>query len=441
MRTSTRRPGRLVALTAVAALTAGLLAACSSDPGSDGAGGGDGKVTLNVGTFGVFGFKQAGLYAAYEKSHPNIRIKENVIERNDVYYPKLLTQLQSGAGVNDVTAIEVSNITEVVQTQAAKFEDLGKAAGVDKSQYLDWKWNQATTADGKTVALGTDIGPTALCYRKDLFKKAGLPTDRDELAKAWAGDWNKYVAMGDRYMKKAPKGSKFVDSASSVYNAVFAGARERYYDKAGKGGKEIYETSAGRKAAWDTAMKVAQSTMSAKLKQFDPTWDQGFANARFATVSCPAWMAGYIQEKAGASGKGEWDVTRAPTDGNWGGSFVGVPSAGRHKKEATDLAVWLTRPEQLAKVFAKQASFPSTPSVYGSLKPSPTTTAYFSDAPLTKIFGDAARNIPSAVYGVKDAQIGQSITDIGVLQVEQQGKSPAEGWKAAEKEIKDVLGQ
>ncbi|WP_327355870.1 ABC transporter substrate-binding protein [Streptomyces sp. NBC_01304] len=436
MRTSSRRSRRLVALAAVTTLATGLLTACSSD--DDGSGGSDGKITLNVGTFGVLGLKQAGLYEEYEKAHPNIKIKENVIERNDLYYPKLLTQLQSGAGVNDVAAIEVSNITEVVQTQAAKFEDLSKAKGVSKDTYLDWKWAQATTEDGKTVGLGVDIGPTALCYRKDLLKKAGLPTDREELAKAWAGDWDKYVALGEKYMKKAPKGTKFVDSASSVYNSVFAGATERYYDKSGK---EIYEESQGRKDAWDTAMKVAQGDMSAKLKQFDPTWDSGFANAKFATVSCPAWMAGYIQEKTGPSGKGQWDMAKAPTAGNWGGTFLGVPSAGKHKKEATELAVWLTQPEQLAKVFAKQASFPSTPSVYDKLKPSAATSAYFNNAPITELFAGIAKDIPSAIYGIKDAQIGQSITDIGVLQVEQQGKTPEEGWEAAQEEIKDVLGQ
>ncbi|WP_030790057.1 extracellular solute-binding protein [Streptomyces sp. NRRL S-920] len=435
MHTSSGRSRRLVTYAAVTALAASLLAACSSD---DDGSSDDGRITLNVGTFGVLGLKQAGLYEEYEKAHPDIRIKENVIERNDAYYPKLLTQLQSGAGVNDVAAIEVSNITEIVRTQGAKFEDLGKAEGVEKSAYLDWKWKQATTEDGKTVGLGVDIGPTALCYRKDLFEKAGLPTDREQLAKEWAGDWDKYVAMGEKYMKKAPKGTKFVDSASSVYNAVFAGATERYYDEEGE---EIYEESQGRKDAWDAAMKVARGDMSAKLKQFDPTWDQGFANGRFATVACPAWMAGYIQEKTGPGGKGKWDMAKAPTDGNWGGAFLGVPSAGKHKKEATELAVWLTRPEQLAKIFAKQASFPSTPSVYDELKPSPATRAYFSDAPITRIYAGVAKNIPSAVYGVKDAQIGQSITDIGVLQVEQQGKSPEEGWEAAQKEIKDVLGQ
>jgi cellobiose transport system substrate-binding protein len=279
----------------------------------------------------------------------------------------------------------------------------------------------------------------AICYRKDLFEKAGLPTDRDELAKQWAGDWGKYVDLGKQYMKKAPAGTKFVDSAAGVYNAAMGGAKDRYYDS--KTGQPDYEKSAGRKLAWNTAMTVATSNMSAKLKQFDKPWDQAFANGKFATVSCPPWMLGYIEQKAGDSGKGKWDVAPAPTAGNWGGAFIGVPSQGKHKDEAIKLAAWLTAPEQQAKVFAKQASFPSTPSAYGKLTVQPDTNTYFNHAPIAKIFSDAAKTIPVAYYGVKDQQIGTAITDVGVLQVEQQGKSPAEGWKAAENEIKDILGE
>jgi cellobiose transport system substrate-binding protein len=441
MRTSTRASRRLMAFAAVAALTTGLLAGCAedSDDGSSNASGdGDsnGKITLTVGTFGVFGYKQAGLYDEYMKLHPNINIKENVTERNDVYYPKVLTRLQAGSGADDLQAIEVGNITEVVQTQGDKFEDLGKA--VDKSSYLDWKWNQATTKDGKTIGLGSDIGPMAMCYRKDLFQQAGLPTDRDELAKAWGGDWNKFVDLGKQYMKHAPNGTKFVDSAAGVYNAVIAGSADRYYTR---DGKTDYEDSAGRKTAWDVSMKVATSNMSAKLKQFDKPWDQAYANGKFATVSCPPWMLGYIEQKAGDTGKGKWDVAPAPTAGNWGGSFVGVPSQGKHKDEAIKLAAWLTAPEQQAKVFAKQASFPSTPKAYGDLKVQPDTDTYFSKAPIAKIFSDAAKTIPDAYFGPKDQQIGTAITDVGVLQVEQQGKSPAQGWKSAQNEIKDVLGE
>ncbi|MGV4986556.1 ABC transporter substrate-binding protein [Streptomyces sp. NRAIS3] len=443
MRTSIRRSQRLMALAAVAALTTGLLAGCakdSDDSSSDGSGGGNGsgkgKITLTIGTFGVFGYKQAGLYDEYMKLHPDISIKENVTTRTDVYWPKVLTRLQAGSGTDDIQAIEIGNITEAVQTQGNKFVDLGK--DVDKSQWLDWKNAQATTKDGKLIGLGTDIGPMAICYRKDLFQKAGLPTDRTKLAEMWKGDWAKYVDVGKQYMKKAPGGTKFVDSASSVYNAALGGGDERYYDK---DGTVAWDKSDGVKKAWDVAMDVATSDMSAKLKQFDPTWDQGYANAAFATVACPAWMVGYIEQKSGDSGKGKWDVAAAPTAANWGGSFLGVPTAGKHQKDAIALAKWLTAPEQQAKVFAKQASFPSTPSAYASLKPAADTTAYFSNAPLTQIFSDSAKTIPTQYFGIKDQPINSAITDIGILQVEQKGKSPSQGWDAAAKEIKDVLGQ
>ena len=239
-------------------------------------------------------------------------------------------------------------------------------------------------------------------------------------------------------MKKAPKGTKFVDSASSVYNASLGGADQRYYDK---DGNPVWDKSPGVKDAWNVAMTVATSDMSAKLKQFETPWDQAYAKGSFATVACPAWMIGYIQEKSGEAGKGKWDVAAAPTAANWGGAFIGVPTATKHQKEAVALAKWLTAPEQQAKVFAKQASFPSAPSAYATLKASPETTAYFSDAPLTQIFSDSAKTIPTQIFGVKDQPIGTAITDIGIVQVEQKGKSPAEGWEAAGKEIKDVLGQ
>jgi cellobiose transport system substrate-binding protein len=426
----------------VAALATGLLAGCATDDdsGSDGGSGGGagnkGGTTVTIGTFGVFGYKQAGLYDEYMKLHPGVTIKENVTTRTDVYWPKTLTRLQAGSGTDDIQAIEVGNITEAVQTQADKFVDLGKE--VDKSQWLDWKNAQATTKDGKLIGLGTDVGPMAICYRKDLFEKAGLETDRTKLAAQWKGDWNKYVDLGKQYMKKAPNGTKYVDSASSVYNAALGGEKERYYDK---DGSVIWDKSTGVKKSWNAAMEVATSNMSAKLKQFDKPWQQGFANGTFATVACPAWMLGYIQEKSGDSGKGKWDVAAAPTAANWGGSFIGVPTASKHQKEAIALAKWLTAPAQQAKVFAKQASFPSTPSAYDGLKPQAATTTFFSGAPLTQIFSDSAKTIPVQVFGVKDQPIGTAITDTGILQVEQKGKSPAQGWDAATKEVKDVLDQ
>lgn len=220
MRARTRTTRRVVVLAAVASLGAGLLAGCAddgNDDASDGSssGSGKGKTTITLGLFGTMGFKEAGLYAEYEKLHPDIKIAENVTERNENYYPALVNHLTTNSGLMDIQAIEVGNIAEVVATQAAKFEDMSKVSGVDKSKWLDWKWSQGTTKDGQTIALGTDVGPMALCYRKDLFQAAGLPTDREAVGKLWAGDWNKFVATGEQYKRKAKAGTFFMDSPAA----------------------------------------------------------------------------------------------------------------------------------------------------------------------------------------------------------------------------------
>jgi cellobiose transport system substrate-binding protein len=434
---------RAVALTAIAALGGGLLAGCAEDsnaPGAAGPGGKDGKgrTVVTVGVFGVFGYKQAGLYDAYEKLNPGVTIKETSIERVDQYYPQLLTHLGTGSGLQDIQAVEVGNIAEVAAKHADKFADLGTADGVDKSTFVPWKWAQATAKDGKTVGLGTDIGPMAICYRKDLFQKAGLPTDREEVGKLWAGDWQKYVDTGEKYMAKAPRGTVFVDAAGGVYNAVVSGNAERYYDKSGK---LIHKNSPAVKEAWGLAMDVIDGKMTAKLKQFDKTWDQAYANGRFATVSCPPWMLGYIKEKAGDKAKNQWDVAPAPKPANWGGSFLTVPEAAKNKAEAIKLAAWLTAPEQQAKLFEKQASFPSSQAAYRLPQVADARHEYFDGAPIGKIFADAAKGIPTLVVGEKDQAIQTAITDVGILQVEQQGRTPDQGWAAAVKNIDNALDQ
>lgn len=218
MRARTRTARRAVVLAAVASLGAGLLAGCADDGGDDKAsdgsssGSGKGKTTITLGLFGTFGFKEAGLYAEYEKLNPNIKIAENVIERNENYYPALVNHLTTNSGLMDVQAIEVANIAEVVATQASKFQDVSKISGVSKGNWLEWKWAQATAKDNKTIGLGTDVGPMALCYRTDLFKQAGLPTDPKAVGALWAGDWNKFISVGEQYKKKAPAGTFFMDS-------------------------------------------------------------------------------------------------------------------------------------------------------------------------------------------------------------------------------------
>ncbi|MFD4143648.1 extracellular solute-binding protein [Streptomyces sp. NPDC058572] len=418
-----------------AALAGALLAACgsgSSDSASDSPGG---KVTLTVDLFGSFGYKEAGLYAEYEKLHPNVRIKQTDTEDEADYWKSLQTRLAGGGGLADVQGIEVGRIASVTQQQADKFEDLN-TYGADKlkSQFAEAKWAAATTKDNKVLGLGTDVGPEAMCFRSDLFKKAGLPTDRAELAAKWS-TWDGYLELGKQYKKKAPAKSAWLDSVGSLFSIMIGQEKERYYDASGK---LIWETNPALKAAWDTSVEAADSGLSAKLDQWSPQWNQAFAAGSFATIPCPAWMLSYIRGQAGDAGQGKWDVAKLPGGaGNWGGSYLTIPRAAKNKKEAYQLVQWLTAPEQQAKLFQKQGNFPSATGAIE--KVADAKDAYFSGAPIGQIFGEAAKAAPVQVLGLHDQNINQQITN-ALSEVERKGTAPGKAWSNAEKGVANTIG-
>ncbi|KKZ75315.1 ABC transporter substrate-binding protein [Streptomyces showdoensis] len=449
MRTSSSRraPGRArrTVLAAVTALTAGtaLLTGCG-DGGDGGGKAADGTVTLRIGTFGSFGYDDktgAKLYAEYEKAHPNIKIVESNVADGQKYWDTLKLRLSRNSGLADIQAVEVGYIAEATgSSMADKWVDLSRTGGADLSAFLDWKVKQATTADGKVIGLGTDIGPMAICYDKELFAKAKLPTERTEVGRLWAGDWSKFLETGRTYQKNAPAGTSFHDSASGLFNAVISSEPEQY---ANASGQLAWEDSPGVKKAWDTAVAAARGGLTAKLRQFDEkgSWNAAFKNSKFATVACPSWMTGIIKDQAGAGNQGKWDIAAPPVAGNWGGSFLAVPKSGKHTKEAAELAAWLTAPAQHAKVFAVNGNIPSTKDTLSSAAVVGAKLPYFGDTPVGEIFAAAAANIRPAPISRWDGQMKTFLTDNGILDIEQRGTDPAKAWENVRKLAEDKIDQ
>ncbi|MET9427250.1 MULTISPECIES: extracellular solute-binding protein [unclassified Streptomyces] len=414
------------------ALTGALLAGCGAGASDEAS---DGTVTLTVDLFGSFGYKEAGLYAEYEKLHPGITIKQTDTEDEQDYWKSLQTRLAGGGGLADVQGIEVGRIASVTQQQADKFEDLTKY-GADKlkGQFAEAKWSAATTKDGRVLGLGTDVGPEAMCYRTDLLKQAGLPTDRTELAARWS-TWDGYLELGKQYKAKAPGKSAWLDSVGSLFTIMIGQEEERYYNASGE---LVYDKNPAVKAAWDTAVEAAEAGLSAKLDQWSPQWNQAFAAGSFATIPCPAWMLGYIKGQAGDAGRGKWDIAKLPGGaGNWGGSYLTVPRAAKHKKEAYELIQWLTAPEQQAKLFRAQGNFPSSTGAIATIADA--TDPYFSGAPIGRIFGEAAKEAPVQVLGVHDKNVADQITN-ALSEVERKGTAPEKAWSTARKGVANATG-
>ncbi len=390
------------------------------------------KTTITVGLFGTFGYKEAGLYDAYMKLHPNITIKEDTVEQSADYYKALQTHLAANSGLDDIQGIEIGFVADIVKSHADAFVDfnsLPEGAAV-KGTFYPWKWGMATTSDGKTLGLGTDAGPEAMCYRQDLFKKAGLPSTPDAVSAA-IPTWDKFIALGQQYEKAAGKqaNSHFLDSAASIFSAAVYQGKTAYDDASGK---PNFKSSDGVTNAWKYASTAAAAKITAGLGQFSAPWNQAFANGAFAAISCPAWMLGYIQSQAGAAQSGEWSVASLPGGAaNWGGSWIGVTKASKNATEAEKLAEWLTAPEQQVTMWTSASHFPSSSKAAADPKVLAATSDYFSKAPVGKLFGESASKLQLTPIGPYDTQIQQAFTT-ALGTIENKGASPDSALKSAQ---------
>ena len=167
-----KTPRRRVTALAAALVVLGLVAAALA--ASTASGSRTDKVTLRVGLFGDFGYHD--LYTKYEATHPNIDIKEDIESYAD-HHSNLAKHLAVGSGADDIESVEVGFIAQF-KSQPNLFVNLNKMGAKSlQKQWLDWKWRQSIAPNGAQIGLGTDVGSLAICYRRDLFKKAGLPTE------------------------------------------------------------------------------------------------------------------------------------------------------------------------------------------------------------------------------------------------------------------------
>jgi cellobiose transport system substrate-binding protein len=428
MKTFLKTPRRRVTTLAAAVITLGLCA--TAVVASTASGSSQDKITLRVGLFGDFGYHD--LYKKYEASHPNIDIKEDVQSYPD-HHANLAKHLAVGSGADDIESIEVGFIANF-KSQPSNFVNMNKL-GVKKlkNQWLDWKWRQSVAPNGAQIGLGTDVGSLAICYRRDLFKKAGLPTSRAAVSKLWP-TWQQYVATGKRFQKHAPKGVSFFDSGSNVFNAMIGQLNPAYYNAKGK---VVVGSNPKVKAAWALTMQAIRAHETAGLTTFSNEWNTGYKKATFATVTCPAWMMGYIQGQAPKS-KGKWDIAAVPGGGgNWGGSFLTVPKQGSHPKEAYDLAKFLTSPASESYVFKQTGNLPSQPKLLKSKAVLGFKNPFFSNAPVGKIFGTSALKLKPQILGPHQGDIQTASTN-AIQRVEQRKQSPAKSWKQFLKDVKAV---
>lgn len=433
MSVTTGRARRVVAGLLAALTVVGTTAACSKkDDNAEG----EGKVNLVVQTFGKFGYDQA--IKDYEAANPNVKVDHQVLGELSDFQPKLVQWLAAGKGAGDVVALEEGVLLGYLQNPD-NFVNLFDLGGEElRDKYLGWKFERGITPDGKKlVGLGTDVGGLAMCYRRDLLEKAGMPSDRTEVAKLWA-TWDDYVKAGQQFKAKNT-GAAWVDSAGSVAQPyAMQNGDKIFYDT---DGSFIGDSNPLVKQTWDFATNLYAQGLTAKLKTWSEDWSAGFKKGSFATMPCPAWMTGVIESNAGPELKGKWDVATIPGGaGNWGGSYLAIPARAQNPAAAWAYIKEMQSPQKQLDHFVEVGSLPTTPSVYSDPRLATKADPFFSGAPTGKIYTQAVLGLKPFRMGPDTGTIGQEFLNV-LVNVEQSGGNPATAWDDAVRNIHTAIGK
>ncbi|MFJ2905265.1 ABC transporter substrate-binding protein [Streptomyces sp. NPDC087212] len=362
---------------------------------------------------------------------PGLKVKGSPIAGD--YRSKIRTSLAARAYVPDLAAANSDVSTFFPDEQ--EFLDL-KDLGADavEGEYLPWKWKSGISPSGRMIGFPLDAGPTALYYRRDLFQKAGLPSEPAEVADATA-TWEKYLEVGKRLKARAPGHPFLVSQISYVFRMALYQSAKQFVDADNR----FIGDQAHVKRAWDLAVETYRQGLSARTIDSTPDYNAAVSDGRIATMITAVWYVGGLKMTAPKT-SGRWRLTALP-DGptNYGGSYLTVTRYCRDPQGAFAFLKWMLGPENQLKAYQEMALFPTTPAVYTRpemRRPDP----FFGGQIPVDVFGPAAEKAPvlyfSPYENTANTPVFQELTNVETL-----GKNPDKAWRDAMNAAESALSQ
>lgn len=389
---------------------------------------GDGEIELVFWEFGNTGYDR--LIEEYVEENPNITINLQNSDMNDVH-DNLFTSVSAGSGAPDIAMVEEAQIERYRNAEDAfnNLYDLGAESVVDN--YLDWVFQNGESADGDFLfGLPTDIGPTVMFYRTDVFEEAGFDSSPEAVSEL-IETWEDYEAVAREINDET--GKLMTDAGELVFNARRDQATQQYFDE---DDELIIDEHPQIREAYDYVANLFEDELVGDIPLWTPEWFAGMEEGTYATMLAPAWMQGQIKDNSPE--EGIWSITTMPEGaGNWGGSYLTVPEESEHPEEAYAFIEWLTAPEQQLEAFLGYGLFPSSPQVYEMPEFMDYEDDYFGGIATAQVFSEAAQQVipvyKGRLYYPVDEELKQAIDNMSA------GDDPDDEWEAALQRIEGIL--
>lgn len=374
-------PRRVAALGLAAGLTL-VVAAC----GGDDSGGSDGKVTLTVATWDAAEEASSEAYLEliekFEKSHPDIEIKQEPIPFTD-FEQKLLQQVQAG---------NAPDVAELAGNYTFTLNATGALVPIDEladEEYLDQivpEVRDVATVDDELVAAPWALQPVGFWYNKKIMAKAGLdpnapPATIDELV-------SQLKTIKQKVPDTIPLG---IDSTNRVFGLDVGWPWMKTF-----GAEPISDGEANADTPemqsylefMRTLSNEKYTEVNQKIGYFRPLAAEGSV----AFVWDQPILQAVIEETAGidsAAFHKEWGVTTLPTGESGEPSSVpqdhqlGIMETSEHKEEAWTFVEWMTRSDEaMEHVVANKGSLPPV------AEPSGKAAKLIANSPALKVWSE-----------------------------------------------------
>lgn len=331
----------------------------------------------------------------FEATHPGVKI--NFVEQpfGDMS-KKYLAALAAKQGVPDVIGLDTSMVGQFLDAgENLLAEPYG--AGQLKNDFIDWKFNAATTSAGQMAAMPWDVATGVMFYRPDVFKAAGLPTEPDQVAKSLA-TWDDFIKAGQTIKEKTGGQSTIVGNEHDVFNAA-------YWQNGGnvvQDGKIVLVPEGLQPL--QLAVKAKNAGIGGNIPAWSERWAPALQSGKIASVTMGGWMLGNLENLIDPDGAGNWRVTAAPGGAfSNGGTYIQIPQLAEHKQLAWEFTKFVTtNTDALNAVFQKTGIVPAYKPAWDSpLYDQPVD--YLGGQPAFRLMVKLAQQVKPLTYSPVDA--------------------------------------
>jgi lactose/L-arabinose transport system substrate-binding protein len=328
---------------------------------------------------------------AFQQRYPNVEAHVEMTGAN--VQTRFLLSLSSGTGAPDVMQLQAYESPRYIATK--RMTDLTALAARYEKSFPPSSWANCVH-EGRVYAIPWDIGPCAVFYKRDIFRKYGIDPEQIET-------WDDFLAAGQQIRERSKGRTKMMALSTGdlipMYEMLLQQVRGQVFDAQDR----IAVDSPEARRVLELIRRLLDSGICAAVDQFSHEW---MASLNADTIACypsAVWLGGTIKDTTGQyiSGQANWGVFRLPAfergglrTSNLGGSVLVIPDQCPNKEAAWAFVEYAlcTREGQVAQY----ANFDLFPAYLPALEdpffqqPDP----YYGDQKVRALFAAAVEGIP-----------------------------------------------